>query len=301
MGSNHDHGSAAVREGHQKKLVMALALTGSFMIAEVIGAWITGSLALLSDASHMFTDTAALAISLIALRIAKRPADQKRTFGYARLEILASTLNAVLLFLVAMYILYEAYQRFFMPTEIATGAMMWIAIAGLIINLISMRLLASASNESLNVKGAYLEVWSDMLGSLGVIIAALIIRFTGWTWVDTIVAVAIGLWVLPRTWQLLRESLGILMEGVPRGLDVAAIETTIRNVDGVTDVHDLHVWAVSSGSNVMTSHVVVGDTADGDAVLAGVVEAVSDAFEIHHCTIQIERAAFHQSMPLPSH
>ncbi len=298
---NHDHGSAAVREGHQKKLVMALALTGSFMIAEVIGAWITGSLALLSDASHMFTDTAALAISLIALQIAKRPADQKRTFGYARLEILASTLNAVLLFLVAMYILYEAYQRFFMPTEIATGAMMWIAIAGLIINLISMRLLASASNESLNVKGAYLEVWSDMLGSLGVIIAALIIRFTGWTWVDTIVAVAIGLWVLPRTWQLLRESLGILMEGVPRGLDVAAIETTIRNVDGVTDVHDLHVWAVSSGSNVMTSHVVVGDTADGDAVLAGVVEAVSDAFEIHHCTIQIERAAFHQSMPLPSH
>ena len=301
MSSNHDHGSAAVREGHQKKLVMALALTGSFMIAEVIGAWITGSLALLSDASHMFTDTAALAISLIALQIAKRPADQKRTFGYARLEILASTLNAVLLFLVAMYILYEAYQRFFMPTEIATGAMMWIAIAGLIINLISMRLLASASNESLNVKGAYLEVWSDMLGSFGVIIAALIIRFTGWTWVDTIVAVAIGLWVLPRTWQLLRESLGILMEGVPRGLDVAAIETTIRNVDGVTDVHDLHVWAVSSGSNVMTSHVVVGDTADGDAVLAGVVEAVSDAFEIHHCTIQIERAAFHQSMPLPSH
>lgn len=301
MGSNHDHGSAAVREGHQKKLIMALALTGSFMIAEVIGAWITGSLALLSDASHMFTDTAALAISLIALQIAKRPADQKRTFGYARLEILASTFNAVLLFLVAMYILYEAYQRFFMPAEIATGAMMWIAIAGLIINLISMRLLASASNESLNVKGAYLEVWSDMLGSLGVIIAALIIRFTGWTWVDTIVAVAIGLWVLPRTWQLLRESLGILMEGVPRGLDVAAIETTIRNVDGVTDVHDLHVWAVSSGSNVMTSHVVVGDTADGDAVLAGVVEAVSDAFEIHHCTIQIERAAFHQSMPLPSH
>ncbi|MDO2416483.1 cation diffusion facilitator family transporter, partial [Pseudomonas shirazica] len=254
-----------------------------------------------SDASHMFTDTAALAISLIALQIAKRPADQKRTFGYARLEILASTFNAVLLFLVAMYILYEAYQRFFMPAEIATGAMMWIAIAGLIINLISMRLLASASNESLNVKGAYLEVWSDMLGSLGVIIAALIIRFTGWTWVDTIVAVAIGLWVLPRTWQLLRESLGILMEGVPRGLDVTAIEATILGVDGVTDVHDLHVWAVSSGSNVMTSHVVVRDSADGDAVLAAVVDAVSDAFEIHHCTIQIERAAFHESVPSPSH
>jgi cobalt-zinc-cadmium efflux system protein len=301
VGSNHDHGSAAVREGHQKKLVMALALTGSFMIAEVIGAWITGSLALLSDASHMFTDTAALAISLIALQIAKRPADQKRTFGYARLEILASTFNAVLLFLVAMYILYEAYQRFFMPAEIATGAMMWIAIAGLIVNLISMRLLASASNESLNVKGAYLEVWSDMLGSVGVIIAALIIRFTGWGWVDTIVAVAIGLWVLPRTWQLLRESLGILMEGVPRGLEVEAIESTILSVEGVTGVHDLHVWAVSSGSNVLTSHVVVRDSADADTVLAAVVDAVSSAFEIHHCTIQIERESFHESTPSPTH
>ena len=208
MGSNHAHGGAALREGHQKKLLMALALTGIFMIAEVIGACVTGSLALLSDASHMLTDTAALAISLIALQIAKRPADQKRTFGYARIEILASTFNALLLFMVAAYILYEAYQRLLVPSEIATGAMMWIAIGGLFVNLISMRLLSSASSESLNLKGAYLEVWSDMLGSLGVIIAALVIRFTGWSWVDTIVAVAIGIWVFPRTWQLLRESLG---------------------------------------------------------------------------------------------
>lgn len=301
MGSEHAHGSAAVREGHQKKLIIALALTGSFMIAEVIGAWITGSLALLSDASHMFTDTAALAISLIALQIAKRPADQKRTFGYARLEILASAFNAVLLFMVAMYILYEAYQRFFMPSEIATGPMMWIAIGGLLTNLASMRLLASASNESLNVKGAYLEVWSDMLGSLGVIVAALIIRFTGWTWVDTVVAVAIGLWVLPRTWQLLRESLGILMEGVPQGLSVLEIESTILGVDGVAGVHDLHVWALSSGSNVLTSHVVVRSAADGDLVLAAVINAVSNAFEIHHCTIQIERVDFHKDGILPSH
>lgn len=301
MASNHSHGAAALSEGHQKKLVMALALTGSFMIAEVIGAWITGSLALLSDASHMLTDTAALMISLIALQIAKRPADQKRTFGYARLEILASTFNALLLFMVAIYILYEAYQRFLIPSEIATGAMMWIAIGGLVVNLISMRLLSSASNESLNVKGAYLEVWSDMLGSLGVIIAALIIRFTGWSWIDTVVAVAIGVWVLPRTWQLMRESLGILMEGVPGGLNIKEIESTILRVDGVTDVHDLHVWAVSSGRNVLTSHVVVRDSVDRDAALADVINAVSHAFDIHHCTIQMENTDFHKDTPIPSH
>lgn len=301
MGSNHAHGGAALREGHQKKLLMALALTGIFMIAEVIGACVTGSLALLSDASHMLTDTAALAISLIALQIAKRPADQKRTFGYARIEILASTFNALLLFMVAAYILYEAYQRLLVPSEIATGAMMWIAIGGLFVNLISMRLLSSASSESLNLKGAYLEVWSDMLGSLGVIIAALVIRFTGWSWVDTIVAVAIGIWVFPRTWQLLRESLGVLMEGVPDNLNIAEIESLILGVDGVMEVHDLHVWALSSGRNILTSHVVVRDSLNRDVILASVIDAVSKSFEIHHCTIQMEQAAFHDNAPKPSH
>lgn len=299
VGSGHSH--AALREGHQKKLVLALALTAGYMIAELIGAWVTGSLALLSDASHMFTDTAALAISLIALQIAKRPADQKRTFGYARLEILSSAFNAVLLFMVAVYILYEAYRRFSLPTVIASGAMMWIAAAGLVINLISMRLLRSASEESLNVKGAYLEVWSDMLGSIGVIIGGAIIHFTGWSWIDTVVAVAIGLWVLPRTWQLLRESLGVLMEGVPKGLDLPQLESAIRAVEGVADVHDLHVWAVSSGNNVLTSHVVIREATDGDAVLSAVVEAVSGAFEIHHCTIQIERPSFHREISPGDH
>ena len=275
---------------------MALVLTGSFMIAEVIGAWITGSLALLSDASHMFTDTAALAISLIALQIAKRPADQKRTFGYARLEILASTFNAVLLFLVAMYILYEAYQRFFMPAEIATGAMMWIAIVGLIINLISMRLLASASNESLNVKGAYLEVWSDMLGSIGVIGAALVIRFTGWVWVDAVVAVAIGLWVLPRTWLLLKESLNVLLEGVPDGIDMGALMASVQAVPGVTGLHDLHVWALTSGKVSMTAHIVYAPEIGPDELLKTLKLLLADRFSIFHTTLQLEIVACEHSV-----
>lgn len=303
MGAGHSHSHAEAREGHQKKLVIALALTTAFMITEVIGAWVTGSLALLSDAAHMFTDAAALAISLIALQIAKRAADRQRTYGYARLEILASAFNAILLFFVAMYILYEAYQRFFQPTDIASGSMLFIAIAGLIVNLISMRLLASASGESLNMKGAYLEVWSDMLGSLGVIVAALVIRFTGWGWVDTVLAVGIGLWVLPRTWQLLRESLNILMEGVPSGIDTAAVEAAIMKVEGVESVHDLHVWAVSSGNNLITAHVVITDAAgDPDGVLAAVIKAVTGTFEIGHCTLQIERSGFHRQGPAqPEH
>ena len=197
MGAGHSHGQ--VRAGHERKLWMALGLTGSFMLAEVIGAFVTGSLALLSDAAHMLTDTLALAISLVAIQVAKRPADRKRTFGYARFEILAAAFNALLLFVVAFYILFEAWQRLQAPAEIQSTGMLVIAVLGLIVNLISMGLLASGSSQSLNVKGAYLEVWSDMLGSLGVIIAALVIMFTGWGWVDSLVAAAIGLWAVSYT------------------------------------------------------------------------------------------------------
>ena len=213
MSATHTH--ALPTSQNEKFLWIALGLTSSFLIAEVIGGIVTGSLALLSDAAHMFTDASALAISLAAMRIAKRPADLRRTFGYHRFEILAAAFNAILLFLVAFYILYEAYQRFNFPAEVQPIGMLVIASIGLIVNLISMRLLSAGKDTSLNVKGAYLEVWSDMLGSIGVIAGALMIRFTGWVWVDSAIAVAIGLWVLPRTWMLLKESLNILLEGVP--------------------------------------------------------------------------------------
>lgn len=292
MSAGHSHGLA--RAGHEKKLWIALALTTSFMIAEVIGAFITGSLALLSDAAHMLTDSTALAISLVAIQIAKRAADKKRTFGYARFEILAAAFNAILLFMVAVYILYEAYQRFKTPTEIQSTGMLIVAVIGLVVNLVSMRLLMSASDESLNVKGAYLEVWSDMLGSLGVIGAALIIRFTEWTWVDSIIAAAIGLWVLPRTWVLLKESMNILLQGVPDGIDIAEVEATIRAVEGIEDIHDLHLWALTSGKNVMSAHLVVQYPSRPDQeILAEVTRLMSEKFHISHTTLQLENSQFH--------
>ena len=206
-----------------------MALTTTFLIIEIVAGFITQSLALLSDAAHMFTDAAALAIALVAIKIAKRPADNKRTFGYQRFEILAALFNACMLFVVAIYILYEAYQRFSQPPEIQSLGMLSVAIIGLVINLISMRILFSSSKDSLNVKGAYLEVLSDALGSVGVIVGALIIYFTGWMWVDTLIAVLIGFWVLPRTWILLKQSINILLEGVPEEIDIEKLRNDLLN------------------------------------------------------------------------
>ncbi|AGE24093.1 cation diffusion facilitator family transporter [Pseudomonas poae] len=292
MSAGHQH--AQVRAGHERKLWIALCLTSSFMIAEVIGAFVTGSLALLSDAAHMMTDALALAIALVAIQVAKRAADRKRTFGYARFEILAAAFNALLLFAVAFYILYEAWQRLRAPAEIQSTGMLVIALLGLIVNLVSMRLLSSASDESLNVKGAYLEVWSDMLGSIGVIIAALVIMFTGWGWVDSVVAAAIGFWVLPRTWTLLKESMNVLLQGVPHGIDIDQVEQGIRRVPGVEDVHDLHIWALTSGKNVLSAHLVAAPTSGSEQqILSLVTQLLHEQFDISHVTLQVENAGFH--------
>jgi cobalt-zinc-cadmium efflux system protein len=291
MGTGHSHGQ--VRASNERPLWIALALTTTFLIVEVIGAFVTGSLALLSDAAHMFTDAAALAIALAAIQIGKRIADRKRTFGYYRFEILAAAFNAILLFFVAIYILYEAYQRLRTPAEIQSMGMLVIAVVGLCINLISMRLLRAGSEESLNVKGAYLEVWSDMLGSIGVIAAALIIHFTGWNWVDSLVAAAIGLWVLPRTWILLKESINILLQGVPQGIDLEVIESALRGIDGVNEIHDLHVWSLTSGKNVLSVHVVADLSKRTDQEILAEVDRLVRGFEITHTTIQIEADGFH--------
>ena len=239
----------------------------------------------------MFTDAAALAIALAAIRIARRPADGRRTFGYHRFEILAATFNALLLFGVAIYILVEAYQRFRNPAEVQAMGMLWVAAYGLVINLISMRMLSSGKDSSLNLKGAYLEVWSDMLGSIGVIVGALVIRYTGWLWVDSLIAVAIGLWVLPRTWVLLKESLNILLEGVPDGIDVAEVEKAIGAVAGVASVHDLHIWSLTSGKSSLTVHVV-HDPERGPAstLLPTLREVLAKQFKVFHTTLQLETA-----------
>jgi len=287
---SHDHTHAERGAANQRSLSTALALTATYLVAEVIGGLLAGSLALLSDAAHMLTDVMALVIALVAIRAGRQPADARRTFGYYRFEILAAAINAAVLFVVAFYILYEAWQRLQTPQEIRSITMLVVAAIGLAVNLISMRLLQSGSKQSLNVKGAYLEVWSDMLGSVAVIAGAVVIRFTGWWQVDPILAGLIGLWVLPRSWKLLSESVNVLLEGVPEGLELADIETRLRSLPGVQDVHDLHVWAITTGRNSLTAHLVIEDGYGEQDVMQRAREMLEGAFGINHTTVQIELA-----------
>lgn len=276
------------KSSKERLLWSALLLTGGFLIAEVIGGIITGSLALISDAAHMLTDVTALIIALIAMRISKRPADERRTFGYYRFEILAAAFNAGLLFVVALYIMFKAYQRLQQPPEIYSLGMLIIASIGLLVNLASMSLLSQEKDNSLNLKSAYLEVWSDMLGSLGVIGAALIIRFFGWSWVDSVVAVLIGLWVLPRTWVLLKETVNILLEGVPSGVNLEKIKAHMMAAEGVLDVHDLHIWAITSDKISLTAHLVVAPNVEEEPIRVSVQNILFSQFKIRHTTLQTE-------------
>ncbi len=290
MSAGHDHGGGEVK--HEKPLWWALGLTATFLVAEVIGGLLTNSLALLSDAAHMATDVIALTISLVAVRLSRRPPDAKRTYGYARMEAIGALVNGGMLFLVAGYILWEAVGRFSEPPSVASNGMLVIAALGLVINLIAMRLLKAGSGESLNVKGAYLEVWADMLGSVGVIIGALIIQFTGFYIADPIIAVLIGLWVLPRTWTLLRAAGQVLMQGVPDGLDLEAVRAMMLSHPSVEAIHDVHAWALASKEPILTAHIVLASaTDDVDQVRATLAAALDEQFGIAHATLQVERFA----------
>jgi cobalt-zinc-cadmium efflux system protein len=283
----HSHVPTTIR--HERPLWIAFGLTLCFLLVEVAGGLLTNSLALLSDAAHMMTDVLALGISLFAVRMARRPADAKRTYGYARMEAIGALVNGGLLFVVAGYILWEAVGRVSQPPHVESNGMLLVAVLGLVVNLISMKLLQAGAGESLNMQGAYLEVWSDMLGSLGVIAGALLIRFTGWTVVDPIIAVLIGLWVLPRTWTLLREASHVLMQGVPTGIDPDEIRGAMQAQPGVATVHDLHIWALGSREPILTAHVLLADdSGDADAVRAAMATMLRDRFDIDHATLQVE-------------
>ena len=286
-GHAHNHAAGA----NSKMLAIALGLTTTFLIAELIGSFVFNSLALLSDAAHMFTDSAALAIALAAVKIGQRPADDARTFGYRRFEILAAAFNALLLFAVAGYVLWEGVGRFFEPSEVESTGMLAVAAVGLVVNIIAMKLLSAGKDQSLNVKGAYLEVWADMLGSIGVIAGAIVIMLTGWQWVDPLVAIGIGLWVLPRTWILLKDTTQILLEGVPRGIDLAELRAAIAATPGVAGVHDLHVWSLTSDDHSLSTHVELGGGADFEEVRSAVAKKLHDSYDIEHATIQVEREA----------
>ena len=290
----HDHGSKGHNHAagaNSRMLAIALGLTTAFLIAELIGSFLFESLALLSDAAHMFTDSAALAIALAAIKIGQRPADDERTYGYRRFEILAAAFNALLLFAVAGYVLWEGIARFLEPVEVQSAGMLAVAAIGLVVNIIAMRLLAAGKEQSLNVKGAYLEVWADMLGSIGVIAGAILIMLTGWQWVDPLVAIGIGLWVLPRTWTLLRDTTHILLEGVPRGLRLAEVRAAISGTPGVASTHDLHVWSMTSDDISVSAHVELEQDADAEQVRLAVAERLHARFEIEHATIQVEEEA----------
>ena len=291
MGADHDEGGKGhshAAGANSRMLAIALALTTTFLIAELIGSYLFNSLALLSDAAHMFTDSAALAIALAAIKIGQRPADDERTYGYRRFEILAAAFNALLLFAVAAYVLWEGIGRFFDPVEVQSTGMLAVAAIGLVVNIVAMRLLAAGKEQSLNVKGAYLEVWADMLGSIGVIAAAILIMLTRWQWVDPLVAIGIGLWVLPRTWLLLRDTTHILLEGVPRGLRLADVRAAIAGTPGVAGTHDLHVWSMSGEDISASAHVELQTGAESETVRLAVAAMLLERFDIEHATIQVE-------------
>ena len=295
MGEGHDHGSAATAQragaAYRRRLFASFLLIGGFFVVELVGGLLTNSLALLSDAGHMFTDVVGLGMALAAIQVASAAAvHRQRTFGLYRLEILAALANAALLFGVAIWIIIEAVQRFSEPPEVLGLPMLVVAVLGLAINLVAFWLLRGGADESLNVEGAYLEVLADTLGSVGVIIAAVVIQLTGFTLVDPIFGVGIGLFVLPRTWRLGRKSLRILTQSAPAHIDVDDVRAALNGLDDVTDTHDLHVWTLTSGMEVASAHVVLRAGADTHTVLDLTRRMLHERFGIDHATIQVEPA-----------
>lgn len=291
MGSDHGHSHAsALTAGgrHRKPLIIAFFLTAFYMLVEFVVGFAIDSLALLSDAAHMGTDVLGLGMALAAITLAARKTTSQRTFGLYRLEVLAALANGVLLFAVAGYVLYEAVQRFNNPPDVPGTPLLVVALVGLVVNLISFRLLMAGSKESINLKGAYLEVLADMLGSVGVIVAAIVIYTTGWAYADPIIGVGIGLFILPRTWALTRQALRILLEVAPPGLSVDAVRDELLQLPGVIDIHDLHVWTITSGLDSATGHVLIDRANDSQEVLEAVVSCLQTRFNITHTTMQCE-------------
>ena len=281
---------------NRRALIITFALTSGYFVVEVVGGILTNSLALLADAAHMLTDVFGLGLALFATWIAQKPATPQKTYGYYRFEILAALTNAVVLFFISFYILYEAYFRFKAPPEVASLPMMIVAVVGLGINLVGFWILRAGAKESLNVQGAFLEVISDALGSVGVIIAGLIMLTTGWYYADPIFSVLIGLFILPRTWKLLSQAVNVLLEATPAHINLAAVEETMLAVDGVEKVHDLHVWTITSGVEALSTHILLAEQCDpkeGDRVLEEISVLLKEKFGVDHSTIQIEKSSRH--------
>lgn len=288
---HHSHGpiSASGSARHVRPLTIALGLTVAFLVVQVVTGLITGSLALLSDAGHMATDALGLSMALAAIRLAARGSQRSsRTFGLYRLEILAALANAVLLLGVAGYVLVEAVHRVSEPAEVASAPVFAVGLLGLVVNLVAFALLREGAAESLNVQGAALEVLADLVGSIGVVGGALVMWTTGWTWVDTVVGAGIGVFVVPRAYRLGRDALRILLQHAPEGTDVQAITEELARIPGVVDVHDLHLWTLTSDMHVLSAHVMTTEATDPHAVLDRAGEVLRERHGIGHATLQVE-------------
>jgi len=284
----HTHVPRAGRR-HIRRLRVAFTLVVGYMVVEAVAGLLTGSLALISDAGHMATDALGLGMALAAIEAADRTSRGKgQTYGLYRLEIIAALANAVLLFAVAAYVLYEAVQRFREPPEVATTPMLAVAVAGLIVNIIGWRLLRTGARESLNFKGAYLEVLADLAGSVGVIAAAMIMITTGWPYADPLFAALIGLFIVPRAWQLGKQAFRILVQAAPAELDLDQLHGELSSIRGVVDVHDLHVWTLTSEMEVATVHLMTRDGTDPHPVLDEARSLLRDRYRIAHATLQVE-------------
>ncbi len=288
----HDHGALTAGGKHRGRLAIALAIAAAVFVMELVGALVTGSIALLADAGHVFTDMFGVALALVAATMAQRPPSYRRTFGWQRLEVLAAAFNALLLIGMGLYVAVEAVRRLVHPEPVEAGLMLAVAVLGLLANLVSLRILNAGKEESINVRGAYLEVLGDMLGSAAVVMAAGIIVLTGWDRADAVASLAVAALILPRSLRLLRDALRILMEAAPADLDVAEVRHHLTEVPGVMDVHDVHVWTITSGVPALTAHVVVDrgtlDACGPESVLHQLQDCAEDCFGITHTTFQVE-------------
>lgn len=292
MGVGHDHGTMTAGGRHRGRLAWALGIAAAVFVLEIVGAALTGSLALLADAGHVLTDVLGVALALVAATMAQRPPSLRRTFGWQRLEVLAAALNALLLIGVGGYVAVEGIARLIHPESVEAGLMLVFALVGLLANAVSLRILTAGKDESINVRGAYLEVLGDLLGSLAVVLAAGVIMLTGWERADPVASLLVAAMILPRSLRLLRDALRILLEAAPPDLDVADVRRHLTEVPGVVDVHDVHVWTITSGVPALTAHVVVDsdvlEACGPDSMLDQLQSCARQCFAIDHTTFQVE-------------
>ncbi|WP_372632783.1 cation diffusion facilitator family transporter [Cohnella sp.] len=289
IGGHHHHFDGN-RDGNKKGLTIALIITAGIMVLEFVGGLVTNSLALLSDSGHMLSDASALALSLIAFWFAARPASPNKTYGFYRFEILAALFNGVTLFVIAGFIMWEAYERFFAPPEVSSLSMLLIASVGLVANLLSALALMRKGDvkNNLNLRSAYLHVLGDALGSVGAIVAGIVMLAFGWYVADPIISVLVSLLILRSAWSVIKHTVHILMEGTPATIDQGAVKSALTGIPGVLDVHDLHIWTITSGMESLSCHLLVEDASDQQSILQQAIRTIEEKFKIQHSTIQIE-------------